>query len=94
MCDGSEAKKKGRMCDAGGPHLFSYAGVRFYDGSRPRPGGSASTRYYAHVYFCTKCTRTRSEFIQGNDEFHTMQPIRFNATPGAAEQCGVPDGDR
>lgn len=76
------------MCD----HQFAYAGVRYAHGSNNRPGSGAKQRYYAHVYYCTKCTETRGEPITG--DWNSYQKLEFNATPGNADQCGVPKHDR
>lgn len=70
-------------------HSYQYAGVRFADGSHPLPGTGATRRFYAHVYFCTKCTSTRGEPIPdkyGNN--NSYQPLKYNATPGTLEVCG------
>lgn len=80
-------------------HEFSYAGVRYCDGSWPLPGGSARQRYYAHVYFCSKCTETKGEPIDdtgsyGRPRFDTFQKLEFGAVPGSPDQCGVPQRDR
>jgi len=82
------------MCD----HEFAYAGVRYHDGKWSIPGGGACQRYYGHVYFCTKCTETRGEPIadegRGRPQWNTYMKPSFDATPGTAEQCGVPERDR
>jgi hypothetical protein len=72
-------------------HNFKYAGLRFCNGNRSLPGSSATRRYYAHVYFCEKCLLTRAEpgMVIGN----SYDKIREGATPGTAEQCGVPMED-
>jgi hypothetical protein len=79
------------MCD----HQFSYAGVRYRNGNTSLPGSGATRRYYAHVYFCTKCTETRGEQIEdqgayGRPNWNSYQKIEFGATPGSAKECGVP----
>ena len=79
------------MCD----HDFDYAGVRFAHGKWPRPGSGAATRYYAHVYFCRKCTKTRGEPIEDRERvYHSYQKLEFGATPGTSDQCGIPIHDR
>lgn len=85
----------GPACD----HKFEYAGVRYCDGTWPLAGGSARQRYYAHVYFCSKCTETKGEKIDdagscGRPRFDTFQKLEFGAVPGSPDQCGVPQRDR
>jgi hypothetical protein len=80
-------------------HRFEYAGVRYCDGTWALPGGSARQRYYAHVYFCSKCTETKSEPISdagcfGRPRWDTFQKLEFGAVPGSPDQCGVPQRDR
>jgi hypothetical protein len=74
-------------------HKFTYGGMRFCDGARSKPGGSARRRYYAHVYFCEKCLERRSEKVDLPHE-DTFQPLHFGATPGSPDDCGVPREDR
>lgn len=82
------------MCD----HQYSYAGVRYFDGACSMPGTGARQRYYAHVYFCTRCTDTKGEKIEdtsgGRPNWNTYQKLQFNATPGTDGQCGVPLEDQ
>lgn len=76
-------------------HSYSYVGVRYRDGMRPRPGTGATRRYYAHVYFCTKCTATRGQAIEDNyDHWNSYQKVDFGAVPGSADECCVPARDR
>lgn len=81
------------MCD----HQFSYAGVRYCDGTHSLPGGGAKRRYYAHVYFCTKCTQTKGDPIEdpGYREgrgcyWNSYSKPHSNAVPGKPSECGVP----
>lgn len=77
------------MCE----HQFAYAGVRYRDGRSPLPGSGATRRYYAHVYFCTKCTETRGEPIEDggyHPRWNSYQKVEFGASPGNAKECGIP----
>lgn len=85
------------MCD----HQFAYAGIRYCDGNRPMPGTGARQRYYAHVYFCTKCTETKGDPItdpglvqSGRPFWNSYGKAEFGATPGKYDECGVPKQDR
>lgn len=76
-------------------HQYSYSGIRFWDGARCLPGGGATRRYYAHVYYCIKCTECRGDPIRnGFGGWNSYGPIMFNATPGSASLCGVPLEDQ
>lgn len=74
-------------------HNYTYLGIRYHDGSRPLPGTGARQRYYAHVYFCTKCLNKQSDKV---DVVHqtTYDAIGFGASPGSADECKVPEYDR
>jgi hypothetical protein len=89
-----EIEAESKSCE----HNFTYAGVRYCHGHRTLPGSGATRRYYAHVYFCSKCTETRGEPIEDpcpNDPvWSSYSNIQFNATPGTADQCGVSKYDR
>lgn len=75
------------MCD----HQFAYAGVRYRNGTTPLPGTGATRRYYAHVYFCTKCVETCGEPIDPDRQYwNSYMKLEFSATPGTAKECGVP----
>ena len=76
-------------------HLYSYGGMRFYDGVNPIPGSGARRRYYSHVYFCIKCTDVKGDPVV-NERFRTStyDTIKYNATPGTPAQCGVPLEDQ
>lgn len=79
------------MCE----HNFQYAGVRYDQGVNPRPGSGATRRYYAHVYYCSKCTETKGEPIPDpHEQWNSYMDIKFGATPGTAAQCGVPAHDQ
>lgn len=83
------------MCD----HKFGYAGVRYCNGSRSMPGTGATQRYYAHVYFCEKCTEEIGKPIpdpcrDGRAVWNSYQKVDFGASPGSPEVCGVPNHDR
>lgn len=82
------------MCE----HQFSYAGIRYRDGSGNLPGGGATRRYYAHVYFCSKCMETRGEPIPDpggyRPAWNSYGKIMFDASPGTAAQCGIPLEDQ
>jgi hypothetical protein len=73
-------------------HKYVYQGVRYCAGETNRPGSSACNLYYAHVYFCEKCLSTQGQPIPG--DYNTYSDIKFNATPGTLDQCGVPVWDR
>lgn len=82
-------------------HVFEYAGVRFCDGARSMPGTGARRRYYANVYFCTKCIHTQGVAIEdphqggdGRPSYNSYQKILFDAVPGGQDECCVPVGDR
>jgi hypothetical protein len=79
------------MCE----HQYEYAGVRYCDSRDPMPGTGATQRYYAHVYFCTKCTETKGQPIKddhpsGRPRWNSYGKVEFGATPGSPEECGVP----
>lgn len=79
------------MCE----HDYEYAGVRYCHGYQNRPGSGATNRYYAHVYFCRKCTETKGEPIEDRERrWNSYQKVDFAATPGTPDQCGVPKHDR
>lgn len=79
------------MCD----HHFQYAGVRYDHGANNLPGSGAKRRYYAHVYFCTKCTKTKGEPIPDpHGHWNSYMDIKFDATPGTAAVCCVPLEDQ
>lgn len=73
-------------------HNYGYAGMRYRDGSRSLPGSGATRRYYAHIYFCSKCACTLGRLAPV--ERNSYSKIEFNATPGTAEECHVPEHDR
>lgn len=81
-------------------HKYEYAGIRYCDGRRNLPGGGATQRYYAHVYFCTLCLRSVGQPIKsplswdGRPLWNSYQKPMFNATPGSQDECGVPLEDR
>ena len=78
-------------------HQYTYGGVRYYDGIRSMPGGSAFRRYYAHVYYCVKCTECKGHPIMSvgnNPTWNSYSKVQFNATPGTAVLCGVPLDDQ
>ena len=76
-------------------HHYGYLGVRYHDGTETLPGSGATTRYYAHVFFCNKCLRTHGNPIEDPYRtFHSYEKPRFEALPGTAEECGVPMSDR
>jgi hypothetical protein len=84
-----------RPCD----HRFAYAGVRYHDGKQSLPGTGATQRYYAHVYYCDRCTTRRGEPIadpmhNGRPAYSSYDKVHWNATPGSADDCGVPRHDR
>lgn len=77
-------------------HQFSYGGVRYYDGVNMQPDG-AFRRYYAHVYFCIKCTECKGQPIGGDGHrpyWNSQGKLQFNATPGTPALCGVPLKDQ
>jgi hypothetical protein len=83
------------MCD----HQFAYAGIRYCDGKRPLPGTGARQRYYAHVYFCAKCTETKGDPIpdpspDGRPYWNSYSKPHSNAVPGKPVECGVPKYDQ
>ncbi len=77
-----------KSCD----HHFQYAGLRYCDGARLIPGGSARRRYYAHVYFCTSCLAKQGEPVKL--DHNSYSPVIDGAQPGTASDCGVPMEDR
>lgn len=74
-------------------HKFVYAGMRYADGVRPRPGSGARNRYYAHMYFCERFLEKRGELVRDIDD-STYEKVRFDATPASREEVGVPNYDR
>ena len=64
-------------------HSFQYAGVRYRDGNQKKPGSGACYRYYAHVYFCSKCLKTRAEpkWYEGT----TYDGVSHGATPASPD---------
>ena len=72
-------------------HQYTYGGMRFCDGAWAIPGSGARHRYYAHVYYCTKCTECKG---QPAAKWTTYDKIQFEATPGTPSQCGVPLEDQ
>jgi hypothetical protein len=80
-------------------HQYSYGGVRYCDGVRLLPGGGASRRYYAHVYYCIHCTECKGDPIPDLGDYRrprwtSYDQLQFNATPGTPAVCGVPLEDQ
>ena len=71
-----------------GQHLWTYTGVRFRDGTYPRPGGSARSRYYGQHYMCTLCGTTRVDRLTALDHT-TVGPILYGATPATVEEFPI-----
>ncbi len=77
-------------------HNFEYMGIHFCDGVRSLPGGSARRRYFARVFFCKQCLETRSTPLPDKQytSFYKPAEYGFDASPGTADECGVPLEDR
>ncbi len=60
-------------------HKRVYRGLSYTHGDQTIPGGSASRRYYAHVYFCERCGQKWYETVSSDETSYS--PLVSTATP-------------
>lgn len=71
-----------------GLHTWTYTGVRFRDGTYPRPGGSAHTRYYGQHYMCVHCGVTKVHRLSHLNHT-TYEGVLYAATPATMEEFPI-----
>lgn len=67
-------------------HRFAYAGLRYADGGRNRPGSGAKDTYYGHAYFCEKCLTPRIEGAVSGDRNSYQERLPSSAPASDAER--------
>ena len=74
-------------------HKYKHLGLQYADGDFALPGSSAVTRYYAHVFFCSKCLSYEYHPVEERERDRSYSKIREGATLGDARNI-VPSYDR